>query len=60
MENYTLAQAGMAYGAMRQERFDAAEEQSRLVWAVANGWKRPVSVDEASEKLKKMGVLSDG
>lgn len=63
MENYTFAQAHMAYGAMMRARFDAAEEQARLVWAVMNGWKRPKppqTLDEAADALKAKGVLTDG
>lgn len=60
MENYTFAQACMAYGAIMRSRFDAAEQQARLVWAVMNGWKRPQTIDEAADKLKAMGVLTDG
>lgn len=62
MERYTVQQACLVYGAMMRQRFDAAEEQARLVWAIMNGWKRPnvKTLDEAEADLRARGTLVDG
>jgi len=48
------------YKALKKNEFDFAELQARLVWAIANGWKKPKDVSSGGlDDLKKFGMLED-
>ena len=44
MKNFTHPQLILFYGKTKKMEFDYAELQARLVWAIANGWKKPKQV----------------
>jgi hypothetical protein len=56
----TVEQVGLYYSKLKRAEFDYQELQARLVWAIANGWKKPQEVSEADlDKLKDKGILKD-
>lgn len=59
MRSFTYPQLGLMYAKIQKVEFDRVEMQARLVWAVANGWKRaePLKGDKALDKLKSLGMV---
>lgn len=55
MDNFTPESLGLYYQRMKANEFDTHEQLARVVWAVANGWKRTEKMDDS--ELKKMGVM---
>ena len=61
MENFTSTQLMFFYGKIKKCEFEFAELQARLVWAIANGWKRPklISVENVND-LRATGMFKEG
>jgi hypothetical protein len=59
LKNFTLGQLLLTYKFISKSDFDFAELQARLVWAIANGWKRPAGIEDSADKLTKMGVMEE-
>ena len=57
MKNFTYPQLGLMYQKIKQLKFDFAELQARLVWAIANGWKKPQEGTSGIEALKGLGSM---
>lgn len=60
MKNFTFPQLFLFYGKMKKTEQDFAELQARLVWAVANGWKKPKQINADNlEALRSTGMLQE-
>lgn len=60
MKNFDMKQLGHVYRKLHEVSENHVELQARMVWAVANGWKRPVPIEDAIGDLEKKGILVDG
>lgn len=60
MQNFDMIQLAHVHAKITEVEFDYVEMQARMVWAIANGWKKPVPVEEAMGVFDKMGALVDG
>ena len=60
MKNFTHSQLILFYRKIKNKEFDVLELQARLVWAIANGWKKPkqISADNI-DALKSTGMLKE-
>lgn len=59
MKNFTYPQLFLFYSKMKGFEADTLELQARLVWAVANGWKRPKKISaENIDALKSTGLFN--
>lgn len=58
--NMGIRQISATARILAEAQLDRQEQLARLVWAVANGWKRPVRMDRGGDEiLKKAGIMED-
>ena len=59
-KNFTYPQLMLSYRILKEQEFDRAEQQARLVVMVMNGWKRPQKIEVNDiESLKKTGMVEE-
>lgn len=59
MKNFTYPQLGLVYQKIKNTEFDFAEMQARLVWAIANGYKKPTEIASGITDLKNLGIYEE-
>lgn len=51
-DTYTVDQASILYDSILERDADMAEITAKMVWAIADGWKRPKKSKDMKDDLK--------